>query len=655
MLPKLKPGIFSCGPFWAAGLKMAGRTRRAFVRIAAVGLLILAANGNGPIGSEEMDRQSSRMSGNVAEVLEVSGEMGKQEIVRAARIPIVVGVTGHRDLRAEDEVSLRQVVRKLLEEIVTEYSDSPLLIVSPLAEGADRLVAEEALAIGAELVVPLPMPEGDYLADFETPESKRHFQQLKQQASRVLVVPDPRRDPNPGAFSGEARDRRYALAGAWVSQHCQILLALWDGVQTDLEGGTAAVVDFELNGIPEEYGVPRHALAPSQSGAVYHIVTPRVRNAAPEGNSFEVHRQFSIGVGTAESSSDAYSALLGRINWLNSDLQRRCQSEPETVSQCASWALPESVQEQLPDSNKLFLALYGAADAVAIKFQRETRHVVLRVLWLGALAFGAFEVYDELLPSSPLALLAYPLLLCCGYALVVRSQRRDSRNRYLDYRAFAEGLRIQLFWSLAGVQADVASHYLRKHTGELEWIREALQVAALKLLPGEMSGDSWQLSASDRLQVVYDCWVLDQQRFFERSMVRDIARLRRFKKRATSFLALGGVLTLLTMIGQSLFFPYLHTTIYHSFIIFGVSLSLAVGALLIGYADKEALGEQIRQYEWMSQLFGRAAAEMSELMELGDMVGARSVLFELGKEALAENGDWLLMHRARPLDMPLMG
>jgi hypothetical protein len=35
-----------------------------------------------------------------------------------------------------------------------------------------------------------------------------------------------------------------------------------------------------------------------------------------------------------------------------------------------------------------------------------------------------------------------------------------------------------------------------------------------------------------------------------------------------------------------------------------------------------------------------------------DWAAAQRVLAELGREALAEHGDWLLLHRERPMEMP---
>src|SRR5439155_17705848 len=77
-----------------------------------------------------------------------------------ARIPLVIGVTGHRDLRPEDYERLSSAVVEFSQLLRQRYPHTPLILLSPLAEGADRLVAEVSLRMGARLVVPLPMSTG---------------------------------------------------------------------------------------------------------------------------------------------------------------------------------------------------------------------------------------------------------------------------------------------------------------------------------------------------------------------------------------------------------------------------------------------------------------------------------------------------------------
>jgi hypothetical protein len=45
--------------------------------------------------------------------------------------------------------------------------------------------------------------------------------------------------------------------------------------------------------------------------------------------------------------------------------------------------------------------------------------------------------------------------------------------------------------------------------------------------------------------------------------------------------------------------------------------------------------------------------ETVALRYVGDHVRARDILVEIGKIALVENGDWLILHRQRPVEVPI--
>ena len=81
-------------------------------------------------------------------------------------VPLIVAVTGHRDLVADEIPRIRHLVSKFLTDARTEYPDRGVSVMSSLAEGADQLVAEEAVRLGVPLIVPLPMPKDLYVSDF---------------------------------------------------------------------------------------------------------------------------------------------------------------------------------------------------------------------------------------------------------------------------------------------------------------------------------------------------------------------------------------------------------------------------------------------------------------------------------------------------------
>jgi hypothetical protein len=61
------------------------------------------------------------------------------------RAPLIIGITGHRDLRPQDLEALSEQVRQILRKLKSRYSSTPLVMLSALAEGTDRLAAKVAL------------------------------------------------------------------------------------------------------------------------------------------------------------------------------------------------------------------------------------------------------------------------------------------------------------------------------------------------------------------------------------------------------------------------------------------------------------------------------------------------------------------------------
>src|SRR5580700_3870326 len=85
--------------------------------------------------------------------------------------PLVVGVTGHRDLRPQDWEKTKKAVHSVLDELQKTYSPTPVVVLSALAEGADCLVAKVAKDLGIRLIAPLPLPDHLYEKDFTSLEA----------------------------------------------------------------------------------------------------------------------------------------------------------------------------------------------------------------------------------------------------------------------------------------------------------------------------------------------------------------------------------------------------------------------------------------------------------------------------------------------------
>lgn len=168
------------------------------------------------------------------------------------RRQLVVGVTGHR--RYTDTGHVRDALLQRLRRIVEAHPEHHLVVLSALAAGADQELAQLALDhFGAELWVVAPFPLELYRGDFADQELAQ-FEALLGRAARYDEMPLRFGSLAQIAAEPDARNRQYALAGAYVVQRSQQLVALWDGQAAQGVGGTAEVVGWVQAGtVPEPY------------------------------------------------------------------------------------------------------------------------------------------------------------------------------------------------------------------------------------------------------------------------------------------------------------------------------------------------------------------------------------------------------------------
>lgn len=168
---------------------------------------------------------------------------------RRPQLRLSVGVTGHREqaLRPEWRSSLEEridfALAVLERETAALQTRAPAIflqgppaftLVSPLASGADQIVAGRALARGWSLQAIIPMPR-QRIAEAE-PESAPELDRLLASSECVLELPG---DP------AHALDA-FVMAGRATVAHCDLLIAIWDGLPARGRGGTGETVDRAL-------------------------------------------------------------------------------------------------------------------------------------------------------------------------------------------------------------------------------------------------------------------------------------------------------------------------------------------------------------------------------------------------------------------------
>ena len=152
---------------------------------------------------------------------------------------IALGITGHRYLAEMGKIMAG--VERAVQRIRNTYPDSHFRVLSSLAEGADRILAKRLLMIpNASLWVPLPLPEKEYLKDFESPGSKQEFLHLLEKAERVIEMQ-----------IKDGREVGYLATGKYILENSDCLLAIWDGKHAQGMAGTGEIVT-----LARERGLP---------------------------------------------------------------------------------------------------------------------------------------------------------------------------------------------------------------------------------------------------------------------------------------------------------------------------------------------------------------------------------------------------------------
>jgi hypothetical protein len=563
----------------------------------------------------------------------------------AELLPLVVAVTGHRDLVMGELDAIRSRVRAFLESIVRKNPYRRVAVMSPLAEGADRLVAEEALLLNLDLIVPLPMPRDIYLLDFEANTSLREFDELCARASSVIELPMARKNTAADISKhGSARDLQYAQMGVFLCAHCHILLALWDGKLTGDLGGTGQVVRFHhddiMAGYAEKSVTTQQMLVDDESDLVFHIVCSRDReNGAPREGLKALDWWWYTKDRIRPRSKEIppqHRLIFRRSGEFSNDANRfadNIQNEKYEI-------LQEEDRAILPADIDNINHLFSIADWLAIYYQKLTV-MTARITHVLSFFMGVLFILFADFRTWPLLMVAFLLFFAIAYLVQIYAKRQGWHRKYLDYRALAEGLRVQFYWAAAGVAREIESkfahdHFLQTQDPELGWIRNVMRVAG-------MHCDAAPKETEKGLHYALDEWIGSDaggQLGYFRKKVAEKTRQRRSTELLAKFSLASTVIVVFTIVaGGADLSEDLRNLLWA---VMGISL-LAYGVRQ-SYGYTMAENELIKQYEFMLRIFENARRRLDRAEDDRER---RQILTALGGSALDEHAQWLLTHRDR--------
>jgi hypothetical protein len=546
---------------------------------------------------------------------------------------LVVGVTSHRDLAPAQLPELRRRLKDAFAGLRERFPELQPVVLSPLAEGGDRLVAEAGLELGARLIVPLPLPAAMYAQDFPTAQSREQFERLLEQADVVaLPLPDGEGDIEALRVQGALRDRQYLLAGLYVASHCHVLFALWDGSDEGGLGGTAQIVRYYLGGpLPGARRASdnlRQMLSGDDDSLVLHLPVLRASGRGP--TAFDAEPRWLTSAGQRPLASGMppdYRRIFERMQVFERDRLAHAAQAPVAVTARD----PAQAEAEM-------------VDTMAVGYQRRTTAAMRAIHGLAALMGLAFLLYSDL-GAPDWMLWVFLAFFVVGLVIAVLARRRDWHRKYIDYRALAEGLRVQAFWRRAGLSMTgdpefAHDNFMQKQDVELGWIRNVMRQVGLLPLP--------YIDDPERaLDDVIEDWVgqpgqSGQLAYYERK-----AALRARHHLRTQAL---GAACLWAGIGISLFLALFHGGLddaARNLLVTTMGALSLVAAVREAYAYRKADKELVKQYRFMHRIYRNARAALDAASGMRER---REILRALGEAALEEHAEWALMHRDRPIE-----
>ncbi len=578
-----------------------------------------------------------------------------------ANSPFIVGVSGHRDLSADDLPRLRDAVAAFVEELKRHLPDTELRIIVGMAEGADLLVAREALDRGVAVEAVLPMPLPRYAADFDADTLVLLEELLRRPNVRRVELAPPFEPAADGArHSAAERDAIYANLMRTLVRRSSLLVALWDGRVSNLPGGTADTVlrylglrsddDRELAAIefvesPAELDVASHlvywAPAPREGGATAADIREPCFLTALGDNVLHMQR-------TMPRQLERQLAELNTYNrdYLVLSAQGRLRDRDSLLA-----ALPADIRTREQSALQDIDGQYAKADALAVHYQVRSDRL-FGLFGVTAFTMGTAYLAYEKLVESRLLLVAYVVLLLVGLGLYYSLKGRHWFAKHLSYRALAETMRVTFYLRLAGADADVDPRAVLALSGidrfhGFGWISFVLKSAepADRRAPGSRPLDA------DQTLWVEHAWIESQHRYFT-SKVRRLERYTRWVTRLRN-----SVLAFF-LVAIAIMFLFGHQLVD---IPSGLGVSLrnlltfAVGflAILLGvwelHHDKMATRELLWQYRNQLEHFSHARRQLARITA----PGRRSeILADLGTDSLMESYLWTIHRYHREHEPP---
>ena len=530
--------------------------------------------------------------------------LDSSEVLIPARI--VIGVTGHRQF--EDEEAVAEKIREVISRIVDmsppmDHTPVVCSLLSPLAEGADRLVAREILELpDSQLEVFLPLDKEDYVQDFSTPESRAEFDRLTSQATRVSKL-----------RSDAGRPEAYKQVGQFIVDHCSVLIAIWDGNPAKGTGGTAEIVQY----------------AREKNRPLLWIHTGEENQI-----TFEPGQGFDLSL---YKDLDRYNAEKIDVR----EIERQAEQMGDDL--LAKADKHGIARNEIQEIHEKLLPHFVRSDLLAMRYQNLHLRTGSMVYLLAAAAVAVIAFQTIFLPKWPAILVLEVLFMIAVLSIIYLGHRQHWHEKWIDYRFLAERFRSALFLLTIDFEMPVLSPsgYLSVHYAPRDWMLLAFSNVWAQI-PDKPDVRIPSSQFQELKKYVNEAWIEDQIDFHEKASKKCVRRNRTLS--VTGIVLFG--ITLAAAVVH-IFHPgadWLNRLLSFT----AISCPAIAGALGAIRTHRE-YRRNAKRYKNTAEQLGKSKEKIDKSENSEDLAVAVSEAYEL---MLNENADWCLIVRQHVPELP---
>jgi hypothetical protein len=403
------------------------------------------------------------------------------------------------------------------------------MVISPLAKGADQIVASRILkrtqTVGKpQLQVITPLPLDEYRQDFVNAGDRQEFERLLAFDPQCQVLNPDYRHLVAGLTPEQtfaARNQAYRAAGYRVVDSCEILIAIWNGEQAAGMGGTGDVVRYALEQSRVILWIDsNHPDCPARLLAGGEKIHPSVESQTP------TVVEIPLPIRAKELSPNFHQLAA---------FQRDSAFDPVEYAKCCDRIssdlrlVAEEVQlslDLISGPIERILPHYARADQLALRYQRLYAFASTWLHVLSALAVSVAVLQILFFPERVGLIFLEIIAMISAVVLLRISTNEDWHGKWLCDRFLAEQIRIRLIASFAGNRRPTNQDFgpaLSFYRGPDPWIKSVIE-----FLVSETDANNFKTEDFIPLKrFLVDGWILKQAEYHRGNAHRKKAALHR--------------------------------------------------------------------------------------------------------------------------------